>query len=375
MADVVEQHPKLKLVGAADLNPMLRARFEASTGIAADLDADVLLRRDDIDVVYIATPHQYHAQHVLTACAQGKHVVVEKPMALSLDECDQMIDAAARAGVALVIGHTHGFDPAVAEMRRLIDSGEVGPAAHITSINYTNFIYRPRRPEELDPAKGGGVVWNQVPHQIDAVRLIARAPIRSVRAATAILDPTRPAPGLSSAMLLFEGGAVAQLIYSGYDRFDTDEWHDWIGGSGNRRQPAFGAAHRALADAGDAELADRIDRYGFGGAVFRDVEYLAQPHFGELLVSCTDADLRPSADGVFVFDRDGRRENILSRQFDRPGHAAVWDELMAVAEGRRPALRDGDFARQTVATCLALIRSAAENREVTISEIALGTIS
>ena len=67
MASVVAAHPQLVLAGAADLNELLRERFQRDQGIAAQSTAESLLSRDDVDVVYIATPHQFHAVHVLLA--------------------------------------------------------------------------------------------------------------------------------------------------------------------------------------------------------------------------------------------------------------------------------------------------------------------
>ena len=107
------------------------------------------------------------------AAEHGKHIILEKPMALTLAECDAIIAAVERHKVHLIVGHTHAFDPAVRLMREIIARGELGKLGLIHSFNYTNYLYRPRRPEELDTAKGGGILFNQVPHQIDTARLLA----------------------------------------------------------------------------------------------------------------------------------------------------------------------------------------------------------
>ena len=86
----------------------------------------------------------------------------------------QSSTAARRAGVHLVVGHSHSFDAPVRRLRELIASGEFGAVRMINAINYTDYLYRPRRPEELDTAQGGGAVFNQAAHQVDMVRLIAR---------------------------------------------------------------------------------------------------------------------------------------------------------------------------------------------------------
>ena len=127
-------------------------------------------------------------------------------MALTLADCDRIIAAVERANVHLIVGHTHAFDPAVRAMRGLIASGELGALGMVASWNYTNFLYRPRRPEELDTSKGGGILFNQVPHQIDVARLIGGGLVRSVRAHAGRLDPARPTEGHAIAFLAFADG-------------------------------------------------------------------------------------------------------------------------------------------------------------------------
>ena len=118
----------------------------------------------------------------------------------------------------------------------------------ILAFNFTDFIYRPRRPEELDPARGGGVVFSQGAHQIDVVRRLAGAPIDTVRAVTGNWDAARPSDGAYTALLTFAGGAAASLTYSGYAHYDSDELTSWIGELGRAKDPlAHSEARRALA--------------------------------------------------------------------------------------------------------------------------------
>jgi predicted dehydrogenase len=105
----------------------------------------------------------------------------------------------ARAGVALIVGPSHSFDAPIARTKMLIDSGTYGRVRMITALNYTDFLYRPRRPEELDTRQGGGVVFSQGAHQVDVARLLAGSPVRSVRAVTGAWDPARPTEGAYTA--------------------------------------------------------------------------------------------------------------------------------------------------------------------------------
>ena len=103
-----------------------------------------------------------------------------------------MIAAARSAGVQLVVGHSHSFDRPIRRTREIIASGAVGAPRMITALNFTDFLYRPRRPEELVTEQGGGVVFSQAAHQIDIVRLLGGGRVRSVRASTGAWDPARP---------------------------------------------------------------------------------------------------------------------------------------------------------------------------------------
>jgi phthalate 4,5-cis-dihydrodiol dehydrogenase len=372
MIPAIEAHPDFVLAGAADLNPELRARFALDHSCNINASAAELIRREDIDAVYIATPHQLHREHVVLAAEHGKHAVVEKPMALSLDDCDEMIAASSARGTTLVVGHTHSFDPAIRAMSELIASGEVGRLSMIAMWNYTDFIYRPRRPEELDTSRGGGILFNQIPHQVDIARLLARSEVRRVRAMADILDPRRPTEGSCMAMLSFADGAAASLVYSGYDRFDSDELHGWIGESGQPKSANHGSTRRALATmqtSGDEALA-RSQRYGYGGDRKWDPQpgqRWHQPHFGTLIVSCTKADLRQSADGILIYSAEGMREIEVPSTNHRPGRSDVLDELYgAMVKGIQP-VHDGRFARGTLEVCLAIQESSKRRNEVALS--------
>jgi phthalate 4,5-cis-dihydrodiol dehydrogenase len=167
--------PRVALVAAADSRAEARARFAADFAAVSYPTVEELCADPAVEAIYVATPHQDHARHAVLAARHGKHLLVEKPMALSLSECAAIIAAAERAGVALVVGHSHSFDAPVVRLRALIESGAFGAVRMINAINYTDYLYRPRRPEELDTAQGGGAVFNQAAHQVDIVRLIAGA--------------------------------------------------------------------------------------------------------------------------------------------------------------------------------------------------------
>ncbi|MEA2721189.1 MAG: phthalate 4,5-cis-dihydrodiol dehydrogenase [Candidatus Eremiobacteraeota bacterium] len=370
MLPSIAAHPSFIVAAGADPNPDACARFTADFGAPAFADIESLCERGDVDAVYVATPHQLHAGDVAVAATHGKHAIVEKPMALTLEDCRAMTSVAERHRVVLLVGPTHGMDPAVERMHEIVASGTLGRLRMIVSLNYGDFLYRARRPEELSTARGGGIVYNQIPHQIEMARALDRGPLRSVRAVAGTWDARRPTEGAMTALLEFEDGVAASLTYSGYDHFDSDELHWWIGEFGNEKHVGnHGASRRALRAVHDAEAESRLKAAsGFAG---RGVTRLAggaehQPHFGFLLVSCEGGDMRPSADGVLVYGDDGVRELPLEHGRAYPNKERVLDELYdAVAHGV-PPLHDGAWGTETVAATLALLESSRERREVVL---------
>src|SRR5438874_2365658 len=362
MAPTFAADARVALVAAADPRPEARAQFERdfrgrAYATVAELCADAAL-----EVLYVATPHQFHAEHARLAFAAGKHALVEKPMALTLDECRAMVDAARAAGRHLIVGHSHSFDAPIQRTRDLIASGAYGRLRMITALNFTDFLYRPRRPEELDTARGGGAVYNQAAHHVDIARLLAGGRAKSVRAQTGAWDPARPTEGAYSALIAFEDGAFATLTYSGYAHFDSDEFIGWIGEGSQKKDPAaYGAARRALT--GDERQVKDARNYG-GAQYAKAPAALGHQHFGVLIASCEHADLRPLAEGVWIYaDGERRLEALPAPKVQR---AEVIDELYAaVVEGRAP-LHDGPWALATAAVCLAILQSASEQREITL---------
>src|SRR5690349_13325339 len=183
MLPTLVTHPRVRLVAAADPRPEACEQFAKDFGARIYATADQLCADPDVEAVYIASPHQFHVTCAAAAAANGKHILVEKPMALSLAECRAMIAAARQGGVQIVVGHSHSFNAPILRARDLIASGRFGRVRMVTALNFTDFLYRPRRPEELVTERGGGVVFSQAAHQVDIVRLIGGGRVRTVRAA------------------------------------------------------------------------------------------------------------------------------------------------------------------------------------------------
>jgi phthalate 4,5-cis-dihydrodiol dehydrogenase len=281
-----------------------------------------------------------------------------------------MVEAADRAGVCLVVGPSHAFDAPVLRTRELIASGAFGAVRMIHALYYTDFLYRPRRPEELDSARGGGVIWSQAAHQVDIVRLLGGGLVERVRASTGNWDPARSTEGAYAALLEFVGGAFASLVYSGYAHFDADTWMNDVTELGLPKDASrHGAARRALAAVrgASAEAALKHAR-SYGGSAFSDADAGARrrhEHFGPCIVSCERADLRPLPDGVMIHGDDAVRFDALVPPVI-PRREVIDEVHAAIVAGMAP-LHDGRWARATLDVCLALRRSALERRDVRVT--------
>lgn len=356
--------PRVALVGAADPRAEARARFAADFSAKAYETVEGVCADPDVEIVYVATPHQHHAAHAILAARHGKHALVEKPMALTLADCAAMVAAAGQANVHLIVGHSHSFNRPILRTRELIAGGAFGMVRMIHALNYTDFLRRPRRPEELDTAQGGGAVFNQAAHQVDVVRLLGGGQVKSLRAATGAWDATRPTEGAYSALLTFEGGAFASLTYGGYGHFDSDEFQGWLGEMGQAKNP-YSRSPRNFASV-DEESAFKAAR-NYGGPAYQALaaEDLAHQHFGTVIVSCARADLRPMPNGVMIYENGAARLDPLPPPTVPRGE--VIDELYDAVVDGTPPLHGGPWAMATLEVCLAILQSSREGRDIALS--------
>ena len=354
--------PRVTLVAAADPRSEARQRFAADFSASTYASVEELCADPAIEAVYLATPHQHHAKHATVAARHGKHLLIEKPMALTLDECAAIVNGAHRAGVHVVVGHSHSFDAPVRRLRTLVERGDFGRFRMINAINYTDYLYRPRRPEELDTAQGGGAVFNQAAHQVDIVRLVGGGRVASVRAVTGSWDPSRPTEGAYAALLTFENDAFASLTYSGYGHFDSDEFQGWIGEMGELRVPYAGRLRPRFTIPQDEVALKNARNYGGAEFLHRAVHAAAHQNFGTLLVSCEQADLRALPNGVMIY-QDGSAQLDALPLPPTPRSEVINELYQAVVNGKRP-LHDGVWATATVEVLLAILRSAREGADV-----------
>jgi phthalate 4,5-cis-dihydrodiol dehydrogenase len=366
--------PYMQLIAAADVRPEALATFTSRFQGRTYTSVEALCRDPEVEVVWISTPNQFHCEHTITAAQHGKHVVVEKPMALTLDEAQRMTEAAEKYGVQLLCGHTASLMAANQAMRRLITSGAIGAVQAINVWSYTDWMFRPRMPQELDIRTGGGIVYRQGPHQVDTVRLLGGGRVRSVRAMTGKWFPGRQVEGYYVAFLEFENGVPATIMHNGYGYFSTYELVPWAGSS--RYRAASAELRRAIragqTNADQEALLKNEVRFG-GPREAGTSEPAGQPatargfqgDLGLVVVSCARGDVRQSPNGLWVYDDDGQREVPVEGLHDE--RMAELDEMYQALTTGRPVRHDGRWGTATLEVVLAIRQSAHERREILLS--------
>lgn len=321
----------------------------------------------DVDAVWIASPNALHAEHTICAARHGKHVICEKPMAVSLDQCAEMVEAVDKHGVVYVQGHSKAYDTPIRKMAEVLDSGELGRVVHIQTWNWNDWLLRALVASEVDTAQGSGVVFRQGPHQTDIVRYLGGGRVRSVRATVGRWDPAYPnGEGNYTAFLEFENGTAATMVFDGYGYFDVAELTWGVGESGFKMKNPESLIPRdrpgPISEAAKYEMVRKGNFYGYGaGGGVDKTSPLRNPFFGLTVVTCERGVVRQHPDGVYVYTAEGRRE-IASAP-----HAGRTSELVelcdAVEHGRAPLL-DARWGMATSEVCLAILRSSNERREI-----------
>lgn len=274
-AELVANHvPGATLVAVVDPTPNAER-------LAADLDVDVVersadavLARPDVDAVLITTPARTHTDLVVQTAAAGKHVFVEKPMAVTLADADRAIAAAKEAGVVLQVGFNRRFAPGWIAARSAIDAGRVGTPQLLRSVT------RDPGPFSADPARipPGTIFLETLIHDFDALCFLnpGARPKRVTAIADALIRPDAKADGhLDTAVVTveFDNGAiaVAEANFSALYGYDV-------------RGEVFGSG--GMVTMGDS-LTSNMTYYGPEGigidTARRDTDLLRSAYLGEFI--------------------------------------------------------------------------------------------
>lgn len=342
-----------KVVAAADPDPVVREAFSSQWDAPACASVEELYHNFDLDAVYIAAPTKYHEPFTVSALDHGLHVLVEKPMTVTIDSALAMIEAARRNDRVLMECHKRSVDRPIATMRKLIDQGLVGHPRVVHRVHYSSWFYRPRAEEERDPA-AGGIVLRQGAHEFDIIRMLTQSRPTRVWGWTGDYDETRPGEGSYMAWVEFENGIRATSTYSGYDHFDTSEFT-----SGPLDPDEIGKTWRKILEAEAGVDEGELKRRTIEPRNAR--QGTDDPLFGFTLVNGDLGDMRPApGNHVFVYGSSGRREFAL----DGPaGTHLIAREFYEAITDNAPVVHSGDWGLSVLEMCLAVRESAANGGE------------
>jgi predicted dehydrogenase len=186
--------------------------------IAEEPTAEALIRRSDVDAVIVTTPHHLHTAATVLALQEGKHALVEKPLATSVEDCDRMIAAAAAAKRFLGTGYHQRFRPNNREARRLVQSGAIG---RLETVQVSMPSQQPVGMSNFgsdwswwnDPSSVGHLI-NALPHAIDLLRWCTGAEVATVSAFSRTFLPDLKVEDTTMALAEFSNGMITSLYSS-----------------------------------------------------------------------------------------------------------------------------------------------------------------
>jgi UDP-N-acetyl-2-amino-2-deoxyglucuronate dehydrogenase len=327
-AKAISMVPGARLVGVADRVPEEAIRFaRGRPGCEPEVTLDALLARDDIEVISVCTPSGLHAAVGKRAAEAGKHLVIEKPIDVTLKAADELISAATTAGVQLTVISQHRFDPGVVELGDLISTGQFGRPllGHASTKWFRMQSYYASAPWRGTWELDGGSLMNQGIHYVDLL-LASLGPVAEVTAISATQAHEIEVEDTALALLRFRKGALGTVV------------------SSTCVYPG---------------LAQRLEVTGTGGTVvIEDGEIVSRG-----IRADEDAPDAP-ADG----SQSSLVEGAATPAIDAAAHAAqLADFVSAIQDGRRPKVTAQD-GRDALEVVLAVYESSRQGRTITLGD-------
>lgn len=188
-------------------------------------DADALINDPEVDAVYIATPPSSHKEYTIKVAKAGKPVYVEKPMALNVNECNEMIAACKEAGVPLYVAYYRRAMPRFVKIKELLDKHAIGDVRFVTTTQYQKALEGVQNSWRVQPElSGGGLFFDMGSHMLDILDFLL-GPIKEVKGFTSNQAGNYAAEDIVTGAYTFESGVNGTGIwcFSAYDNVDMNE--------------------------------------------------------------------------------------------------------------------------------------------------------
>jgi Predicted dehydrogenases and related proteins len=220
-ADAALKVSDVKLEAVADIQKDKAYLLAGKYGMTAYDDYEKMLCEQDLDIVIINLPHYLHKDATINILKKGINVLLEKPMALNAEECDEILEAANTNQVKLFIGHIQRYNDFNIKVRDIIQSGELGNLLMINEKRYVNYFSIDRPLWFLQkPKAGGGIVFNLGAHFFDKVQWTVGAKIRSVSAKTQYINDKYDVESSAQIFAVLDNGVSATCELNGASTVD-----------------------------------------------------------------------------------------------------------------------------------------------------------
>ncbi len=169
-AEAYASLPGARLVAVADLRPEVAVEVAGLAGAGVAADAEALIGRFDVEAVDICVPTPLHKELILKAAAAGKHIFCEKPLARTLEEAAEVLEAVRRAGVKLMVGHVLRFSPAYLKAREVMDAGRIGRPGVVRTHRGGGGFPTAWQDWYASVDLSGGIILDMLIHDLDFLR-------------------------------------------------------------------------------------------------------------------------------------------------------------------------------------------------------------
>ena len=325
--DAIAKVEGLSVTAVCDIDEGRARAAGRAQGVPWFTSIDRMLSGAEMDAVAVCTPSGLHPEHGIAAAQAGKHVISEKPMALSLESADKLVQACDAAKVQLFVVKQNRLNPPIRLLKRAVERGRFG---RIFVANVTVRWQRPQEYYDAEPWRGtwaydGGAIMNQASHYVDLLQWIV-GPVASVMAKTATQARTIEAEDSGVAVLRFVSGAlgVIEVNVLTYPR-------------------NFEGSLTIMGETGTVKI---------GGTAVNRVEHWSFADYDDddKLVDTGSINTNPPT--VYGFGHEGYYRNVL-----------------AVLRGEAEAETDGRAGRKSLALILAIYESAKTGRDITIPSV------
>jgi UDP-N-acetyl-2-amino-2-deoxyglucuronate dehydrogenase len=323
--DAIEKVDGLTLAAVCDVDEGRARAAGEKAGVPSFASVEAMLKGAELDIVAVCTPSGLHPEHGIAAAKAGKHVVSEKPMALSLEGADSLIAACEKAGTRLFVVKQNRLNPPIQLLKRAVERGRFG---RIFMANVTVRWQRPQEYYEAEKWRGtwkldGGAIMNQASHYVDLLQWLV-GPVDSVMAKTATQARHIEAEDSGAAVLKFASGAIGMIEVNvlTYPR-------------------NYEGSITIIGESGTVKI---------GGTSVNKVEHWAFAEYDDDDKYVETGAINTSPPTVYGF-----------------GHEGYYRNVVAVLRGKATADTDGREGRKSLALILGIYESARTGKNVTIA--------